>query len=117
MKADYSDIEKLRAGYEQANRNLTEAVEDMKKLAKEKSEAEKQYRVLTEQAILSLKAEGQPVTLIKDIVKGRVADALFERDYKTALFDTSKAKQKALHASIESYRTLISLAKSEINMK
>lgn len=56
------------------------------KRADDKALHEREYRKALSQEILTLKAQGLPVTLIADIARGNVADLKFERDLSEGQF-------------------------------
>lgn len=73
-------------------------------------EAEKEYRKLKSQEILRLRAEGLPVTLIPDIVKGldEVAELDFKRNAAEVIYkangeaiNVKKAEFKAMESELE----------------
>ena len=58
------------------------------KLAREKAQAEKAYKVALRAEILKLKSEGYPATLINDLARGeeRIAELRFQRDMTTEVY-------------------------------
>ena len=117
MSVDYNDMQILKKGYIESNSKLQKSIEELEELAQEKSQAERDYRVSVMKSILSLKSEGMAATLIPALAKGSCSDALFNRDHTKALYDVGREKIKAITLNIESYRTLISVAKAEINIR
>jgi len=114
---DHHDIQKLKTGYIKANNELRSHCEELETLAESKSVAERDYRVAMAKAVMNLNAEGEKATLILSLAKGRIADTKMQRDLSEALYNACRENIKRCHAHIESYRTLVSLAKTEINLK
>ncbi|QDI90228.1 hypothetical protein EPH95_02780 [Salicibibacter halophilus] len=62
------------------SQRIDKASKEVFKLAKERAEAERSYRIALHQEIIHLRNEGMPASLINDVARGRCADLKFERD-------------------------------------
>lgn len=71
------------------NKELDAALDAMGHYGKESADAEHEYRLAMMQEILRLRDEGFPVTLIRDIAKGRCAEQLRERDFKKSYYQVA----------------------------
>ncbi len=86
-------------------------------LAKAKLETERDFSKLKTQKIAELRLNSEPVTIIKDKVKGLVADSKFDYEVAKAIWESRKANIDRIKTAIETIRSLISIAKSEINIR
>jgi len=79
------------------------------------AEAEKHYTVLFAQEMLKLRDDGMPVTILKDITKGRksVAEAKFNLAVAEAMYNACRESLKDLRANIDVGRSFLSWLKSE----
>jgi len=114
---DYQEISKLKAGYIQKNVDLEEALKKYPVVAEAMADAERTYLVAKSCAILDLKEKGQAVTLIPAVVKGMVADERFKFKVAESLFHACRESIKMIHAQLDAYRSLLSTAKQEINIR
>lgn len=71
---------------------LDTSIKLLRKNGNKSAEAERDYQIAKNQAILRLKAEGFPATLIAQMVKGDefVAGKMFDRDIARVMYDTNK---------------------------
>jgi len=81
------------------------------------AQAEKDYLVSKGVATLELKEQGMQATLIPAIVKGQVADSRLAFKIAESQFHTCRERIKAIHAQLEAYRSLLSTAKAEIQIR
>lgn len=96
-----------------ATKRLDEAGHAVYKLALEKAETEREYRLALSQRITTLKAEGMSVTLISDVARGDVADLKFNRDLAEGKYKASMQALEALKAQVNALQT-ISKYQSEV---
>jgi|SRR5690625_237584 len=89
----------------ECSQRLNRASRALYKLAEEKAEAERVYRMELSKEIFRLRAEGSSVTLIPDTARGNVSDLKFDRDladgkYRSALesLDALKSQLSALQS-------------------
>jgi hypothetical protein len=87
------------------SKRLDQASKSLYKLAKDKAETEREYRMKLAQEMLKLREEKMPATLIPDLARGQLADLKFNRDiaetyYKSALesLDAIKSQLTALQS-------------------
>lgn len=114
---DYNDITTIKNEYGNKLRELKSALKDYPILSKAMAEKERDYLIAKQKAILSLKAEGMQVTLIPTVAKGRTADARLEFKVAESLFHACRENIKRLHAGADAWRSFLSTAKSEINIR
>ena len=114
---DYDDILDIKKKYTAKLSELQDALGKYPQLAETMAECERNYLVAKAQAILNLKIEGHQVTLIPALAKGRVADQRFEFKVAESLFHACRENIKRLHAGADAYRSLLSTAKSEMNIR
>ncbi len=80
----------LRIEIQQKLSLMDRALIEAKDRGIEQARAEQAYQVAKMQETLKLKAEGTPVTIINNIVKGLVAEQLFKRDSALVLYNSAK---------------------------
>ena len=103
------------AGMAEKNRNLTSKNDEYVGLAEVAAEKERNYQQALAKKILSLRAENTPVTILKDIAKGgHVADLKFEWDVAAAITKACLNAIKILTSQIDTYRSLLSWLKAEM---
>lgn len=73
---------------------LSVAIKELKKRGKDKAKAEQEYRVALAKEILLQRDDGQPVTIVSDICRGKeeIAKLKFERDFSETLYETCLQK-------------------------
>ncbi len=103
-------------GIQNKNRELSIKNDELRNLSEKEAEAKRDYRILKAQAILKLKSEGHPATLITDLVKGDkiVAEARFKYDISNGVYKACKESITDLRAAIDSYRSLLAWLKTEM---
>ena len=114
---DHTELKKLKDAYIRKNVELTKELTFYHGYAEDMAQAERKYLVAKSSAILDLKDKGQSVTLIPAIAKGMVADERFKFKVAESLFHACREKIKALHANLDSYRSLLSTAKAEMEIR
>lgn len=75
---------------------LDKTIKQMATYGKQYAEADSRYRVSVRQSILRLRDEGYPVTIIRDLVLGEVADIRQEMNIAEAFYKTAQEKVQAL---------------------
>lgn len=87
----------------------------LKTLGLEKAKTERNYKVRQAQEILKLRADGQPVTIIQDLVKGNeeVAELRLRRDIAESSYFVALEAMNNLRLEVEILRTKISWLKCE----
>jgi len=114
---DYHEVSKLKTAYVQKCKELETVLSEYCSLAETMAEKERLYILAKAQSILILKQEGHPVTLISDLAKGAVADQKFDYHVAEATFNACRENIKRIHANLDAYRSLLSVAKAEIEVR
>ena len=120
---DYTDLSKLKKAYIEKNHQLELALfgnEDnprYKDLSIEMAKTEKVYRIAKSKEFLKLKLAGQPVTLIPALAAGRIAEEWQAWKIAESVFHACRENIKRLHKNIDSYQSLLSTARSEMNIR
>lgn len=114
---DYQDLAKLRTGYIQKTKELEHDLAQYAILSENMAAAERDYRIAKSNATLILKEEGMQATLIPTVVNGKVASERFEWKKAEGLFHACRENIKRLHANLDAYRSLLSTAKSEMEIR
>ena len=99
-------------------KELSYAITMMQKYAREKSEAERNYKIALRQEALKLRSEkNMAVTLIDKVVYGvpEVAHKRFKRDVAEAMYVTSKENINVLKTNIRILETQLKLEYGEKN--
>lgn len=80
------------------SRRLTESVSYMRRAGENFAKAQNAYKIAINQEFLKLRADGTPVTMIAQIVKGQpaVAPKLLERDIAESLYKTAQENIQAV---------------------
>lgn len=89
------------------SKRLDQASRVLHKMAAEKAESERIYRMRLAQEILKLKAEGMSATLIPDIARGNVSDLLFQRDAAEARFKAAMESLEALKSQLSALQSIL----------
>lgn len=101
---------------ENARQALTRGNTQLKTLAINKAEAERNYRIRKAQEILKLRAEKYPVTIIQDVVKGdkEVAELRLKRDIAESDYYTCISAIENLRLDIEILRSKLTWLRVEL---
>lgn len=99
-----------------ARQALTRGNTQLKTLAINKAEAERNYRIRKAQEILKLRAEKYPVTIIQDVVKGdkEVAELRLKRDIAESYYYTCISAIENLRLDIEILRSKLTWLRVEL---
>jgi hypothetical protein len=89
-----------------ASNRLSDAGKEIYKMAKEKADTERDYRLALSQEITKLKLEGMNVTLVADTARGNVADLKHARDLAEGKFKASIEALKALQVQVNSLQSI-----------
>lgn len=100
---DYTKLQEL-------NKLLSSALTEYKKRGMDYAKAFKNYRVLVAQKLLTLKADGMPVTISYDIARGdeQVANAKEQEIITECLYNSCKE-------AINTYKLQIKILQSQID--
>jgi len=106
----------LMNGLEAKNRQLTMKNDELYELHEKHAEAERDYNIGYAQELTKLRASGEPITLAKELAKGdkHIAELFFKMRIAEGVYYACREKIKDLRSSIDSYRSLLSYLKSEM---
>ena len=98
------------------NRLLTAKNEEYVQLAEKKAQAERDYNVEVRLKTMALRSSGEPVTIITTLVKGDelVAKLYFDFCVAAAVERACLESIKDLRSQIDTYRSLLSWLKAEL---
>ena len=113
----YDDIKSLKKGYMKRLRLLETETNKLEDLEVDAAEKETAYRKSKAKAYLTLLADDTKVTVIAALVGGKTADIRLLFKVSNGVLKAQKENIKRIHAQIEGYRTLISIAKAELNIR
>lgn len=115
--SDFTDLLYLKRQYVEKLQELNPAQKDLEAKILDEAEKERLYREAKSMAYVKLIADGEKVTLIPTLAGGRISK--IRMDYKIAkgMLNASRQNIKRIQSGIEAWRTLISVAKSEINIR
>ena len=85
---------------------LANASKEIFRLAIEKAEKERDYRVAMSQEMLKLKSEGMAVGMINEVARGNVSELKFQRDVAEALFVAARESISALQTEASILRAI-----------
>ena len=114
---DYDDILDLKIKYENIRSQLKTETDKLPKLYEDMYENERLYRKAKAEAYLKLLADNQKVTVIPTLANGETSKIRLHFKVSEGILKSTKENIKRLHTSVEALRTLISIAKSEINIR
>ena len=114
---DWTDINRIKTLYINHLAELKTALEEYPVFSEAMAETERDYLKAKATATTALKLEGIQVTLIPTLAKGRAADQRFKFKVAEGMFHACRENIKRLHAGADAYRSLLSTAKSEINIR
>jgi len=117
MASDYSDIQVLKKGYIEKLKELDEVVKEYYSQVQASADKEFIYRRAKAKEYTALLAADTKVTVIGALVDGAVAKDRADFKIAEGIVKAIKENIKRLHKNIDAYQTLISLAKTEINIK
>lgn len=90
-----------------ASKRLSKSADALFGLGRAKAEAERDYRLALSQEILKLRADNVPVSIVTDLAKGNVADALFQRDLSEAQFKAGIEAADAIKVQVSALQTIL----------
>lgn len=91
----------------ESSKRLKDASNELFKLAKEKAETERDYRIALHKAIMKLKADNERATLIPDLARGAVADKKFARDLADTLWQACRENTDSIKTQISALQTIV----------
>ena len=114
---DYTDILPLKEKYMKKLKELEMATNQLKEFHRDVAEKECVYREAKAKGYLNQLANDQKVTVIATLVAGETARIRLELKIAEGMLRSTQENIKRLHSNIEACRTLISIAKAEINIR
>jgi hypothetical protein len=108
--------QEIMNGMQKKNQQLSAKNDELPELAESMAQAERDYNVAYAKKLLELKSDGMAISLAKEIAKGDkvIADLLFAYRVAEAVYDSCKKKIASLNTAIDTYRSLLSWQKSEL---
>ena len=88
-------------------RRLRNGSSELFTLAREKAEAEKTYRLALMRAIVGLKDEGKPATLIPDLARGQAADEKYSRDLADAKYTAGREALDSIKSQVSALQSIL----------
>jgi hypothetical protein len=105
----------IMAGLTEKNRLLSAKNDEYVGLAETAAQKECDYQIALSQRIIDLRVKDTPVTILKDIAKGGgVAQLKFEMDMAGAVAKACQNSMKICTSQIDTYRSLLSWLKAEM---
>lgn len=89
------------------SKRLERASKALYRLAEEKAESERIYRMRLTQEMLTLREQGMSVGLINDVARGNVSDLLFQRDAAEAKFKAALESLGALQSQLSALQSIL----------
>src|SRR5690625_6953877 len=79
----------------QSTSRLSKATKEVFKLAKDRAETEREYRLALSQEMFWLRDEGLPATMIPDLARGNISKLKYDRD-----LDRKSTRLNSSHVAI-----------------
>ena len=114
---DYTDIIPLKKKYMEKLKELENATDQLAELHRDVAEKECAYREAKAKGFLNQLANDQKVTVISTIVAGETSRIRLQFKIAEGILKGANENIKRLHSNVEACRTLISIAKAEINIR
>ena len=111
--------QEIMDGLRAKNRQLTDKNDELSDLYQKLAEAEWQYNIAYAQKVTTLRMCGEPVTLAKDLAKGDkvIADLFYKMRIAEGVLNACREKIKDLRSAIDTYRSLLSWLKAEMESR
>ncbi len=106
----------LMKGMQEKNRLLTAKNDDYIELSEKYAATKRDYNVAYAAKVTELKISGQPITIIKDLVKGDkiVAEMGYEMDIAEGVLKACRESMADIRAALDSYRSLLTWLRAEL---
>ena len=110
--------QQIMDGMAEKNRMLSTKNDELSELYKKYAEAEREYNIAYAKKVTSLRMDGEPITLAKDLAKGDkvVSDLFYNMRIAEGVLNACREKIKDLRSSIDTYRSLLSWLKAEFEV-
>lgn len=111
--------QQIMDGLQEKNRQLTMKNDELVEYYKSQAEAERSYNVGYAQKVTTLRMDGEPVTLAKDLAKGDkvIADLFYKMRIAEGVVNACREKIKDIRSAIDTYRSLLSWLKAELESR
>ncbi len=107
------ELLELTAIMRDRSKRLDKATRQIFKMAREKAESERDYRIALGQEIMKLRSEGMPATLVQDVARANIADIRFKRDLADTMYWSAVSSMDAIKTELSVLQT-ISKYQSEV---
>ena len=106
-------------GLQEKNRQLTMKNDELSELYITQAEAERQYNIAYAKKVIKLRMDGEPVTLTKELAKGDgvIADLFYKMRIAEGVLNACREKIKDIRSAIDTYRSLLSWLKAELESR
>ena len=106
-------------GLEEKNRQLTIKNDELAELYVKHAEAERNYNIEYAKKVTQLRINGEPVTLAKELAKGDkvIADLFYKMRITEGVLNACREKIKDIRSAIDTYRSLLSWLKAELESR
>lgn len=91
----------------EVSKRLDQATRVIYKMAQERAETERVYRMNLAKEITRLRVEGTSVTLIPDMSRGNTADLKFERDLADGRYRSAIESLEALKSQLSALQSIL----------
>ena len=110
--------QQLMNGLADKNRELTAKNDELQRLYKTHAEEEQTYNIAYAQKIIRLRIDGEPITIAKDLAKGDkvIAGLFYKMRIAEGVLNACKERIKDLRSSIDTYRSVLSFLKAEMEI-
>ena len=110
------DPNKIMNGMQEKNRLLTAKNDEYVNLSESFAGYKKDYHIAYAKKVLELKEAGTPITIIKDLVKGdkHVAEMCYTMDVAEGVLKACKESMADIRAALDSYRSILTWLRAEI---
>lgn len=90
-----------------ATERLSEATKEVFRLAKDRANSEREYRMALSKEIMTLRASNVQATLIPDLARGNVSELKFKRDLAMEVHRSAMSSIGALQVEIQSWQSIL----------
>jgi len=106
-------------GLQKKNRQLTMKNDELADLYVKQAEAERNYNIEYANKVTQLRIDGEAATLAKDLAKGDkvIADLFYKMRIAEGVLSACREKIKDLRSAIDTYRSLLSWLKAELESR
>lgn len=101
------ELTSITAEMYEVSKRLEQASKVLYKLAKERAETEREYRIELAKEITRLRAEGVSVTLVPDLSRGNTADLKFQRDLADGRYKSAIESLEALKSQLSALQSIL----------